>query len=112
VVTTGGGLYRYRLKDRVKVTGFLGATPSLKFLGKNGNYSDRVGEKLSEAFVGRAIQEATSLLSEPPRFALLAPEAVGDGFRYTLFIEGTVDEGLAQRLDQAPEAKSALLLLS
>ncbi|MDB6121694.1 MAG: auxin-responsive promoter [Pedosphaera sp.] len=101
VVTTGGGLYRYRLNDRIKVSGFLAATPSFKFLGRNGNCSDRVGEKLSEAFVGRAIQEATVSLPESPRFALLAPEAADNGFRYTLFIEGKVDEGLAHRLDQA-----------
>jgi hypothetical protein len=99
VVTTGGGLYRYRMGDRVKVTGFLTSTPSLKFLGRNGNHSDRCGEKLSEAFVGRAIQEATRSLPEPPCFAMLAPEITSDGVRYTIFIEGQIDDGLGKRLD-------------
>jgi hypothetical protein len=101
VVTTGGGLYRYRMGDRVKVTGFLSSTPSLKFLGRNGNHSDRCGEKLSEAFVGRAIQEATRSLPEPPCFAMLAPEMISEGVRYTLFIEGQIDDGLGKRLDAA-----------
>lgn len=100
-VTTGGGLYRYRMGDRVKVTGFLFSTPSLKFLGRNGNYSDRFGEKLSEAFVGNAILEATSQFHEPPSFAMLAPEVMSDGVRYSLFIEGRIDDRLKERLDTA-----------
>jgi hypothetical protein len=55
VVTTGGGLYRYRLEDRVQVDGFVGRTPSLRFLGKEGHVSDLVGEKLREDFVAGAL---------------------------------------------------------
>lgn len=84
-----------------KVNGFLSSTPSLKFLGRNGNHSDRCGEKLSEAFVGRAIQEATRSLPEPPCFAMLAPEMTSNGVRYILFIEGQIDDGLGKRLDAA-----------
>src|SRR5262249_38089834 len=40
VVTTAGGLWRYRLGDRVRVTGWLEKTPSLTFLGRRGNVSD------------------------------------------------------------------------
>jgi hypothetical protein len=101
IVTTGGGLYRYRLGDRVKVTDFLGETPSLRFLGRNGVISDRCGEKLSEAFVTRALREATSSLGEPLRFALLAPDETSQGLRYTLFIEANVDEGFEHRLDDS-----------
>src|SRR6185295_10242297 len=51
VVTTAGGLYRYRLADRVTVDGWCDATPSLRFLGKEDSISDLFGEKLSDAFV-------------------------------------------------------------
>jgi len=34
LLTTGGGLYRYRLGDRVRVVGFARNTPLLEFLGK------------------------------------------------------------------------------
>jgi len=101
VVTTSGGLYRYRLGDRVKVNGVLGRTPSLKFLGRVGIVSDQCGEKLSEAFVTRAVREASSPLLKPPRFALLAPEQCTGGVRYALFIEARVDGGLGARLDEA-----------
>jgi GH3 auxin-responsive promoter len=88
IVTTGSGLYRYRLQDRVRVTGFLQNVPSLRFLGRTGNVSDRFGEKLSEAFVTCVIQELIANLPSPPRFALLAPDESQSGLRYTLFLEG------------------------
>jgi hypothetical protein len=57
IVTTGGGLWRYRLGDLVEVDGFVGRTPSLRFLGRGGNVSDLCGEKLPApaAFPRRAL---------------------------------------------------------
>jgi len=45
VLTTGGGLWRYRLDDRVVVDGMLGPTPFIRLVGKSAQLSDRVGEK-------------------------------------------------------------------
>lgn len=98
VVTTGGGLWRYRLRDQVEVTGFVGRTPSLRFLGRAGNISDCVGEKLSEHFVAHAIQEAFTE-SLPARFAMLAPNEDHSGRFYTLYVEGNAQNGVAVRLD-------------
>lgn len=53
VVSTGGGFYRYRLGDRVKVESFLEECPLLSFQGRAGLVSDRFGEKLTpEAIEG------------------------------------------------------------
>jgi hypothetical protein len=101
VVTTAGGLWRYRLRDRVQVTGFIGPTPSLRFLGRSGNVSDLFGEKLSEAFVTDAIQETLDALDTTPRFVLLAPDEDSVGCRYTLYFEGTPPGQLAGALDRA-----------
>lgn len=84
VATTGGGLYRYRLGDRVEVTGFVERTPSLRFLGREGHTSDLRGEKLHEGFVAGVLERVFRQLGLSPRFALLAPD-VPDG--YTLFLE-------------------------
>jgi hypothetical protein len=95
VVTTGGGLCRYQLEDRVEVTG------SLRFLGKHGHLSDRFGEKLREDFVSAALGRVCRDLDVHPRFALLAP----DGGGYALFVEAPVaPEGLAEALDAALQA--------
>lgn len=87
VVTTGGGLYRYRLQDRVAVDGFVGPTPSLRFLGKEGHVSDLRGEKLHESFVAGALARTFENLRLSPRFALLAPGDAADPPGYTLYVE-------------------------
>jgi hypothetical protein len=99
VVTTAGGLCRYRLQDCVRVNGFVEKTPTLQFLGRKGNVSDRFGEKLSEAFVADVIKELTAGFQTPPRFALLAPDDDSSGCRYTLYAEAEIQMELAGRLD-------------
>ena len=101
VVTTGGGLYRYQMEDRVQVTGRVRATPSVRFLGKHDHLSDRCGEKLREDFVSAALGRVCGELDVHPCFALLAPEGRG----YALFVEApAVPEGLAEALDAALQA--------
>lgn len=78
VVTTGGGLIRYRLNDRIAVTGFLHGTPCIRFMGRHGKVSDRYGEKLCESFVRRVLDQL-----DVRGFSMLAP----DGEGYTLFAE-------------------------
>jgi len=46
LLTTGGGLLRYALKDRLAVRGFLGDTPCFEFLDRIDDV-DMVGEKMS-----------------------------------------------------------------
>jgi hypothetical protein len=99
VITTGGGLWRYRLGDRVRVDGLVARTPSLTFLGRVGNVSDQFGEKLSETFVAEILGDV--LRESSPPFALLAPDEDADGWRYTLFLEGDSAAELAERLDRA-----------
>lgn len=100
IVTTAGGLWRYRLGDLVEVDGLVGTTPSLRFLGREGGISDLCGEKLSEVFVARAVEEICRSLNIAPGFALLAPETGKDGnSHYTLFLEGEFPTSLLPSLD-------------
>lgn len=50
VMTTAGGLYRYRTADRLICDGYSEEIPILRFCGRN-SVSDMVGEKLTEEFV-------------------------------------------------------------
>lgn len=87
IVTTGGGLYRYRLRDRVQVEGYFGEVPDLRFLGKEDIVSDHFGEKLSEPFVASVLRALFERFPVAPRFAMLA---LDDPLRcacYSLFIE-------------------------
>ena len=74
-------------------------SPSLRFLGRSGNVSDRFGEKLSECFVGEVIREAMAGAASPPRFAMLAPND-GTAPRYILYLEGVCEPKLAARVDE------------
>jgi hypothetical protein len=104
VVTTGGGLYRYRLGDRVEVNGLVGQTPSLRFLGREGHTSDLRGEKLHESFVAGVLERVFRRMDAAPRFALLAPEVPADlatpGYTLYLETEGAVPSELAGALEE------------
>jgi len=69
VLTNVAGLYRYRLGDVVRVDGFVGATPSIRWIGRADQVSDLVGEKLSEAQVADALARVGW-----DRFFLLLPK--------------------------------------
>ena len=101
LLTTGGGLYRYKLRDRLIVDDFVHGTPSLRFLGRDDRVSDLFGEKLSEGFVARVIDELFT--GAPPRFAMLAPDRCDAGIAYTLFVacDGQAEPDLAARLERA-----------
>ena len=107
VVTTAAGLWRYRMHDQIQVTGFLRKIPSLRFIGRSGNVSDLFGEKLSEGFVARVIQETLVECGAEPCFVLLAPDQDTAGRRYTLYVEGNLpvkaDECLDRRLRANPQ---------
>lgn len=85
VVTTSGGLYRYCLEDSILVTGFLGDTPTIRFVGKSNHTSDMFGEKLNPRHVAGIINRLFDGLTV--RFCMLAPDTSTGKHHYTLFIQ-------------------------
>lgn len=101
VVTTGGGLYRYRLQDRVRVTGLVQRTPAIRFVGKEDQISDLCGEKLSAGFVAQSLSQVFEAFGLRPQFVLLAPDEPPG---YTLYLEvgnPVMPEGLADAMETA-----------
>jgi hypothetical protein len=93
LLTTGAGLYRYALGDRVRVVGRARATPRIEFIARD-HVSDLFGEKLHEARVRAVVEEAFAARGVAASFALLAPE-LGTPPSYVLFVEGALsDEAL------------------
>jgi len=83
ILTTGGGLTRYKTHDLIQVDGFTGRTPRIRFLTRNNITSDLVGEKISLA-------QAETICQNIPckhHFAMIAPEKQGHQFRYVLYID-------------------------
>jgi hypothetical protein len=91
LLSTSGGLLRYRLGDRVRVEGFARATPCLRFLGRADAVCDLVGEKLSAARVGAVLDATLPALFDGtrPAFAMLAPAwaPAPEPPAYRLFLE-------------------------
>lgn len=73
LVTTGGGLYRYRLRDEVEVVGSRGGVPLLRFVGKTDHTMDLVGEKLNAAHVQQVLGCACAEFGMTPTFAEVMP---------------------------------------
>ncbi|WP_420127462.1 GH3 family domain-containing protein [Longimicrobium sp.] len=94
VLTTGGGLYRYRLKDRVRVEGRLEHTPTLRFVGRADRASDLAGEKLTPELVEHVLASAAAETGIHPPFALLAP-TWGQPPRYRLYAQAAPDDARA-----------------
>jgi hypothetical protein len=98
ILSTGGGLWRYRLADRVRVTGFAERTPLLEFVGKEDCVSDLRGEKLNALFVAKTLAEFECC--RVASFAMLAPSEAGIP-HYTLFLESAhLQPDLPARLDE------------
>lgn len=88
VITTGGGLYRYRTRDIVEVTGAWGGSPTIRLVGRADMVSDLFGEKLSEAHVRTVVEASLAKNGIRPDFWMVAPERGESacGF-YALFIQ-------------------------
>lgn len=89
VLSTQGGLLRYRTGDRVRVEGFYQNTPCFRFLGKNSLVSDLVGEKIHITYVEDILAQVfpeNEKSKNFPRFMMLAPEWAKIPY-YVLFLE-------------------------
>jgi hypothetical protein len=104
LLTTRGGLVRYRLPDVVRCVGFWRALPMLRFEGRLDKTADLRGEKLSSVVVERALGEV--FRETPHEFLLLAP-SLEPRARYLLFVESPAADALL--VARAGEVERALL---
>ncbi|MEH2105629.1 GH3 family domain-containing protein [Nostoc sp.] len=98
ILSQKGGLYRYRIGDRIRVTHYYRHTPCLEFLGRHQAVSDLVGEKLQETFINNAL---TLLNLQETDFKSLMP--IANPPHYILLLDAAKEtpEIIAQQLDQA-----------
>jgi len=98
ILSQKGGLYRYRIGDRVQVTHFYKATACLEFRGRSEATSDLVGEKLHAEFVRDVIEE---LALEEACFKSLVPVKQPIE-HYVLLLDASREsaKAIAYKLDQ------------
>jgi len=107
VVTTGGGLYRYRLGDLVDVVGFERGCPLIRFVGREDGVVDLRGEKLNDRFVSERVRVVLERHGLDAAFWLVAPCRDGEeDLSYALFLElarptdGSELAGLSEDVDR------------
>ena len=107
VLTTGGGLYRYRLHDLVRVTGFFHRTPCLDFIARDNLVSDLVGEKLNARHVEACVHDIEKELGRHFAFAMLAPWMATDQAVYAFYIQpfGAMDNAALHRAGYLMETR-------
>jgi hypothetical protein len=96
VVTQPGGLLRYRLGDRVRVTGRHRGAPLLELVGRADTVCDLVGEKLGEPFVARALAGIVGA----QMFRTLLPRAPEGGRPGYCLLTDDASPGLAQAVEE------------
>ena len=85
LLTTQGGLYRYKIGDIVKVYGKYNRCPLLSFEGREDSVSDYFGEKLNEDFVLNILKKYK--IDKISDFYLFTPNFIDDIFNYVLYLD-------------------------
>lgn len=88
VVTTWAGLYRYKMKDIIRVDGFIGNTPKIEFVRKSGELLNIAGEKLPAINVDNTIRQLLQEKGFDVRQIQIFSDL--DNRRYVCYVE-TVD---------------------
>ena len=88
LLTTGGGCYRYDLRDVLQVDGFYGKIPQLKFVYKGKHCCNLAGEKMTEGHFNEAIQKIKEDEAEKGIVYFVAvPRKESGNIGYNLYIE-------------------------
>jgi GH3 auxin-responsive promoter len=114
ILTQKGGLYRYRIGDRVRVSHYYEATPCFEFAGRADEVCDLVGEKLNESFAQECISRLPLAAS---RFQTLLPVMTESGRSYYVLVTdelasgaGSIESELDNALCEAYHYRAARLL--
>jgi GH3 auxin-responsive promoter len=103
IVTTGGGLYRYRLNDLIEVVDFYHQCPLIRFVGRQSKIVDICGEKLNEEYARACVTKVLNKHELNAAFWMMAPEwPTASRPFYTLFMQfdaaTVIHQGLLQRI--------------
>jgi GH3 auxin-responsive promoter len=105
LLTTGGGLLRYRLEDRLVVRALLGTTPCLEYLGRLQDV-DMVGEKMSPEAARAGLDAiAAEEACRPLSLLAITPTRSADKPRYVALCEGRAGAERAEADDARRSAR-------
>jgi len=110
VLTSSSGLYRYKMKDVVRVTGMHNNTPTMQFLHRSGYAINMFGEKTSDlALQETAVNTAKELGLDLYDYAVYPDPDSAPG-RYVFFLELRNYDGKISRKQMRDTAEKYLFL--
>lgn len=107
VLTTGSGLLRYAMKDKLRVSGFLQACPCFEFLGRLDGI-DLVGEKMSPEAALDVMQAAEQSTRVTAISVFAVPASTPHGKPYYLLLcepNGDISDSEIQQIAMDAEAE-------
>jgi hypothetical protein len=107
VVTTWSGLFRYNMKDMIKVEGFTGNTPNVVFAYKSGEILNLANEKIPASLVANSIRQVAERMEIDILQIQVYPDQ--DAQKYFCYIETS---SVSSSFDVEKYAEMAHLLLS
>ncbi|MCP4132050.1 MAG: GH3 auxin-responsive promoter family protein [bacterium] len=104
LLTTGGGFYRYRLHDLIRVLDFIDGCPVIDFIGKEEKVSDYFGEKVNEYHISNILEVLFPGCGIEPDFFMVAPSRDTAGtMNYVLYLELKNPENSTEQLAELEE---------
>jgi hypothetical protein len=111
LISTGAGLLRYRMSDRLRVGSLLGRVPCFTFLGRDDGV-DLVGEKLAAVMVQQLIDQLDCPPDIHPLTLLGLDDSDGNGTPgYVLLVEAVHGSTVMERHLMARQLEAGLLEL-
>jgi hypothetical protein len=107
LLTTPGGLYRYRIQDIVEVTGFYHRAPLISFVRKEGEMSNITGEKLHVNHLILAMDEVRRRAPLDIEQFRAAPDFAANCYQIYLEVKGRVSHA-SLKTEVLPLIDSAL----
>ena len=98
IITTSGGLYRYKTNDIIEIQSFYNTLPIFNFLGRCDNTVDYFGEKLNAIHIEKILEEFEKKYVKNCRFKMMAPVLFPHA-HYGLFLEGEIDKFLLEEAE-------------
>ena len=122
LLTTYGGLYRYRIKDYVRVDGFTGTTPNIYFVSKASDVANLTQEKIAGSILINALSDIVSENGMRLCIAQIYPDS--ENTCYDIYIEtddidmdtltfnDIIEDGLCKKVVQYGRYRHELKLIN
>lgn len=93
VITTQAGLYRYRTRDAVLVTGMHNRTPKIRFMYRLDQTVNAMGEKTTELVLREAVRESSERMGYVLTDFSVHVDSGSQPMRYEVLMEADIPEG-------------------